>query len=166
MENNFENNSPENLKVNNPKRHYECSYCLKEFVKILNFGNHIKKDHENIKDHKCDSCDKIFEGDVNKFIEHIRTTHKKNNDIDFNAKCETCGKVFTKSKKVFEKHLKSHEQRLDCELCGKIFRNKLVLKRHIRHVHEKLKPHICDVCGKAFTEKTWLRSGSFNKTRF
>ena len=38
----------------------------------------------------------------------------------------------------------------ECDQCGKIFKTNVVMKNHIKHVHDKIKEHICEVCAKGF----------------
>ena len=42
--------------------------------------------------------------------------------------------------------------------CPKSFSVLAMLKRHVDHVHENIRPHRCDVCGKGFFEAADLRS--------
>ena len=41
----------------------------------------------------------------------------------------------------------------NCNECEKTFNRNDNLKQHIRHVHEKLKPHQCAICSKSFSRK-------------
>ena len=45
-----------------------------------------------------------------------------------------------------------------CEICDKQFKRKDHLKRHIRAVHEKKRPHKCSVCGASFSHKANMKS--------
>lgn len=37
-----------------------------------------------------------------------------------------------------------------CSMCDSVFAQRGQLSRHIRRVHEKLRPHVCDFCGRPF----------------
>ena len=38
----------------------------------------------------------------------------------------------------------------ECLQCGKVFTRKIDLKNHVKHVHDKIREHICEVCAKIF----------------
>ena len=38
----------------------------------------------------------------------------------------------------------------ECDHCGKIFKTNVVMKNHIKHVHDRIREHICEVCAKGF----------------
>ena len=46
----------------------------------------------------------------------------------------------------------------DCVHCGKIFTTNIVMKNHIKHVHDKIKEHICEVCAKGFATTSDLNT--------
>lgn len=44
-----------------------------------------------------------------------------------------------------------------CDICGNIFSNSKILSKHIKAVHNKIKPFICNVCGhKSARKSSWL----------
>lgn len=46
-----------------------------------------------------------------------------------------------------------------CDICGNIFSNSKILSKHIKAVHNKIKPFICNVCGhKSARKSSWLVS--------
>lgn len=48
-----------------------------------------------------------------------------------------------------EKIPKSKEQDIVCQICGKHIKTRRILRRHIKVVHEKIKPILeCEICGK------------------
>lgn len=64
-------------------------------------------------------------------------------------KCDACGKSF-KEKVALKRHMTSHtdETPYPCKLCGKKFKFPQNLRRHDNIVHKELKPFKCDICGK------------------
>ncbi|ODM90628.1 putative zinc finger protein [Orchesella cincta] len=44
----------------------------------------------------------------------------------------------------------SNDKKHKCSLCTAVFKFQTSLKRHIRAVHEKLRPYSCDLCGRKF----------------
>lgn len=64
--------------------------------------------------------------------------------------CEVCGKSFTR-KDVLKVHMLIHSDSRDfqCEVCGLSFRSKFHLQRHMNTHLEKVDV-VCDFCGQVF----------------
>ena len=46
----------------------------------------------------------------------------------------------------------------ECLQCGKVFTRKIDLKNHVKHVHDKIREHICEVCAKGFATSSDLNT--------
>ena len=109
---------------------------------------------------KCEQCCQIFT-DNEAFIIHLTTVHSKVKETQsknvFKFECEECGKKF-KWKSKLTRHLQVHleEKCHKCDTCKKSFAYKDDLKRHNFTVHLNEKCHQCDVCGKSFPENRSL----------
>ena len=115
---------------------------------------HINTVHNGQKDHKCDSCGKLFSKPCNLKI-HISTVHNCQKD----HKCDSCGKLFSPSMnlKIHISTVHNGQKDHKCDSCEKIFSTGGNLKIHVNAVHNGQKDHKCDSCGKAFSTAGSMR---------
>ena len=156
---------PKKLKIAMKKKRIKslrkCNIC--EYSSLLQKDIDIhKKTHTNIvKDnskstekpdgvqHPCDKCTKSFTG---------RKPLKQHMKYHGNFPCMKCFKTFSlKSELLSLAHLCNNIKDKHCSLCGKSFRFKAELKRHIRSFHLKERLFKCKECPKAYTDPTPLR---------
>ena len=97
----------------------------------------------------CDKCKKSFT--TRKLLNQHLKLHG-----DFS--CTKCLKTFSlKSELLSLKHLCNTIHDVNCSLCGKRFRFKGEMKRHIRAFHLKERQFKCKECPKAYTDPTPLK---------
>ena len=106
--------------------------------------------HKNFRNHKCDICDKEFNGET-AYIKHIDQVHK-NKRIH---KCDCCHKSFSQYVNYIAHYNRAHKElvkNFTCHICD--FRTHIsgYLKKHISRLHkEKIISYSCDICEKCFT---------------
>jgi uncharacterized Zn-finger protein len=77
-----------------------------------------------------------------------------------NYQCETCQYVFT-LKSNLQRHIKTVHEKLkpfQCEICKKTFGHRQNFLDHIKFVHDKIKNVTCNKCGKGFTNLKVLKA--------
>ena len=136
-----------------------CEYCAKEF-KSTNIKNHIKEMHINFIETKCPKCGKVFPKRKS-MLDHVRTVHSEekgvcdvcsktfenktylqrhirtaHSDSDIFFPCTHCFKKF-KSNALLRNHIKIVHivNNVECAVCGKVYKNKLLLDKHNRKYH-------------------------------
>ena len=57
----------------------------------------------------------------------------------------------------YDKENQTVKPKFECKICFKFLASQASLNRHVRVVHEKLKPYSCDICCKDFALKRLLK---------
>jgi len=127
-------------------RNYFCDVCSKSFFSSSNLRNHIKDIHLKL---NCDLCDEVLDGRL-ALKTHSLRVHGTCDGKEY--VCPICGYT-SKRSNSFSGHMKTHGPRDNkCEQCGKGFKTKAALNKHIRR-HEGVKPFACTVCDARFENK-------------
>jgi hypothetical protein len=121
--------------------YFECDLCGQKLQQKHFLVRHLKLKHEGnqINKFQCDFDDKIF---VSK--EKLKAHMKGHRAV---SKCEICRKKV----KYIKEHMKLihfvEDITVACKICGKILKNKLTLKSHLKTHNKKFE---CRVCGQKF----------------
>jgi len=131
-----------------------CAKCDLAYATHGMYRLHMQQYHE--KALTCEECGKKFT------LPNSLNKHRLNYHTSFPKTCDDCGH-FCATKQDFVAHLaNAHGQGVQpntvpCEICGKLVKNKYVLKQHVRLVHEKKGGEFpCDQCGKIMKSKASL----------
>ncbi|KAL3274538.1 hypothetical protein HHI36_015920 [Cryptolaemus montrouzieri] len=122
-----------------------CDQCGKSYSSSTQLKIH-KRIHTDEKRYKCDQCDQAFR--YNSTLKsHIRLTHTKIMDHT----CKICTK-YCSTPEELKKHIsKLHSkkrQKVNCQLCGKVFKTEQLLSCHLK-VHTELK-FPCEFCQRIY----------------
>lgn len=131
----------------------KCDKCDLAYSTFQTYKNHMDQFHK--KSLLCDDCGLKFT------LKNTLVKHRIDYHSLYPKKCEQCPKVLMTAKDFFE-HLQSHGKDFigktaPCEICGKLLKNKYILKAHVESVHEKKSGEFaCDECGKVLSTKASL----------
>ncbi|XP_063444755.1 uncharacterized protein LOC134725132 [Mytilus trossulus] len=125
---------------------YKCG----QIVKKKNFNAHFRERHME-KEEMCEICGKMFyhRGKLN---EHRKLKHSENKEKKVKKKgppqqCNICGKILANKKSLYiHEKLKHSHKKFQCQICGKKYFYSFLLKDHMKQIHEKFNPIVCQYC--------------------
>ena len=131
-------------------RLFACDLCNKEFKKLSYVREHKKAVHENNGRYKiCEHCNKPIKGGKDSLLRHIDSVHDQ-----IKVKCDVCNKEFAKwGLREHKRSVHENNARYNiCKHCNKPIKgSKEALLRHIESIHDQIKVK-CDVCNKDFAK--------------
>lgn len=108
----------------------KCPFCTFRAVFAVKVYRHLQV-HEQLKGFLCSLCSTSFE-QFSQLRQHVATAH-----------IDKKGPSRWYSKKT-------------CDICSNVFATSKTLSKHIKAVHNRIKPFICNVCGyKSARKSTW-----------
>ncbi|XP_023158901.1 zinc finger protein 479-like [Ceratitis capitata] len=116
---------------------YTCSDCSMHFQRSSNYHVHMKKTHGVVK-------------------------------TEPHLTCPQCGRTFKTTFKL-NSHMRTHrpmaEKRIfPCPQCERKFQTKDYVARHIKFIHENIRPFICEECGEGACTEAALREHMLTHT--
>ena len=160
------NRNEQNLKAkcdiihrsNSNKHSLSVNKSIRQRKTQLNSGTDVKRNrYKNVK-YSCDwpGCD-YMAWSSSRVEEHKIIRHHPDDGTKLRFTCDHpgCGKKF-KVKKQLSRHLKSHstEERVQCQHCGKDYKDSTGLKSHVLHQHIKERSFVCDQSGCQYSTTT------------
>ncbi|XP_055615228.1 uncharacterized protein LOC129761528 [Toxorhynchites rutilus septentrionalis] len=121
------------------------------------YGNKTTRDRHEVVFHGEDGyvfqCDQCDEKFKQKAKYEYHYALKHKNE---KVPCNICGKVF-KHKSIVRDHMRIHKTNYECHVCGKILQKKYSLDVHMR-IHTNEKPYPCGLCEKRFMLKVQMKT--------
>ena len=109
--------------------------CERQFLFLSRKNHDVKISHENVKNYKCDKCDKTFSQKHDK-LQHYKLAHIEEERERY--KCEYCTKTFKtefgKQSHINRLHNENHQE-FKCDQCSKTFKQKSYMKVHQKHTY-------------------------------
>ncbi|KAK2727104.1 zinc finger protein 436-like isoform X3 [Artemia franciscana] len=144
------------------ERPFECKFCGRRFSHNSTLNEHMNL-HTGNKPFKCDECGAAFT-QRKKLQYHRCSSPYFENDESSEPRytCPDCGRKFFNKKGYAHHrfyHLEKKEKPKDnlCEVCGKGFSTKYLLKAHMG-IHEERNIYTCDICGRGYISKRSLEN--------
>lgn len=138
-----------------PLSNITCDICQKVLRSYYSLKEHMLLKHSSGTKgkHSCPLCKKLFASkkrvEKHKELKHPDGTAEEKTKWKAGPKqmCSVCGRLFPDKSKMIA-HEKTHFGIMtSCEICGKKFLHKHYLRKHIKSVHSNHRPFGCNIDG-------------------
>jgi hypothetical protein len=126
-----------------------CPHCGVQYSTKIALNHHIDRIHSEREEEQCTKCDYKSRMPA-EMKRHVMSWHTEAAAVQ--QTCEYCGELFKRldlhikrtgcagSKEAFKK------EKVPCPRCAKTFANSMIMRRHIKRVHEGVKGKDCPQC--------------------
>ena len=141
------------------KTHFACPQCNVRFAYSLEFTNHMQREHNVEKPHRCKRCSECFPTE-----NQLKLHRKQHSPVEEFHECTVCLKIFPTGRRL-RAHRATHTReeryrplkRYRCEICGEEFAKNYFLQIHLNY-HRGKKPYQCFLCEESFFTKPERRA--------
>lgn len=149
-----------------PTSNFICDFCHKTLSSYYSirehmFSKHTKKKYEKEnetekKPRPCPRCSKTFLSrrrlEKHRCAKHSYiTSDASKSKVESKQMCSTCGRLFADLSRLKE-HEETHLGIMSsCKICGKQYKHKNYLRKHMRSVHSQERPFSCNIDGCEWT---------------
>lgn len=139
----------------------QCDHCEESFLDTYLLKLHVVSRHKDIasKEFVCEWCGLKYSR-KDKLRAHVKRVH---DNVDYICKVCEGGKSFAYLSD-YNKHMQRHntpettrkKRNLNrkCETCSKSFRDNWSLQKHIDATHLGIRPFLCDICARSYTDQS------------
>ena len=149
-----------------------CYLCWEWFLTLDDMEYHLQFHGKNPKFLHCKMCTKKFTSQTGygkimtwqkglskdspgiKVGQQCLDEHIKSHNQEL--KCDQCGKT-CRGIPGLKQHLKTHNKQHPCEICGKFFQAPAQVRYHMEEKHNKGQHYSCDQCEKSFNSPFGLK---------